>query len=177
MEVNIKITATTVSVIAAAISFISMCCSIRNARISKKNLELQIKKYEESKLIFKVNILHSEAKNFISENSVLLRFFVLFTNLSDKGTSLRNIKLRIFGETNNIILPSVVGENLISNGENLGANHSNKGWIEFEINGNDYKNLKIIRYELDITDIYDNVETDVAINIMEEVINDEKQMV
>ena len=112
MEINIEITATTVSVIAAAISFVSMCCAIRNAKTSKKNLELQMKKYEESKPNFKVNILHSEAKNFISENRVLLRFFVLFTNLSDKGTSIKNIKLRVFGETNNIVLASVAGENL-----------------------------------------------------------------
>ena len=37
MEINIEITATTVSVIAAMISFVSMCCAIRNANISKKN--------------------------------------------------------------------------------------------------------------------------------------------
>ena len=174
MEINIEITATTVSVIAAVVSFVSMCCSIHNAKTSNKNLELQMKKYEESKPNFKINTLHSEAKNFISQNRVVLRFFVLFTNLSDKGTSLKNIKLRIIGETNNLILQPVRRENLISNGENLGANHSNKGWIEFEINGNDYKNLKIIRYELEITDIYDNTESDTTINLREEVIENEE---
>ena len=174
MEINIEITATTVSVIAAVVYFVSMCCSIHNAKTSNKNLELQMKKYEESKPNFKINTLHSEAKNFISQNRVVLRFFVLFTNLSDKGTSLKNIKLRIIGETNNLILQPVRRENLISNGENLGANHSNKGWIEFEINGNDYKNLKIIRYELEITDIYDNTESDTTINLMEEVIENEE---
>lgn len=174
MEINIEITATTVSVIAAMISFVSMCCAIRNANISKKNIDLQIKKYEESKPNFKVSTLHSEAKNYISQDKVVLRFFVLFTNLSDKGTSIKNVRLRVIGEENNLILIPTVKEQLISSGENLGANHSNKGWIEFELNGKDYKNLKIIKYELEITDIYDNTETDITINIMEEVIRDEK---
>ena len=165
MGIDIEITASTVSVAAAAISFVSMCCAIRNASVSKKNLELQTKKYEESK------------PNFISQNKVVLKFFVLFTNLSDKGTSLKSVKLRVIGETNNLILSSIAKENLISSGENLGPNHSNKGWIEFELNGKDYKDLKIIKYELEITDIYDNKEIDTTINLMEEVIEDEEQLV
>lgn len=177
MGINIEITASTVSVAAAAISFVSMCCAIRNASVSKKNLELQTKKYEESKPNFKVNTLHCEAKNYISQNKVVLKFFVLFTNLSDKGTSLKSVKLRVIGETNNLILSSIAKENLISSGENLGPNHSNKGWIEFELNGKDYKDLKIIKYELEITDIYDNKEIDTTINLMEEVIKDEEQLV
>lgn len=44
MEINIEITATTVSVIAAMISFVSMCCAIRNANISKKKHRFADKK-------------------------------------------------------------------------------------------------------------------------------------
>lgn len=174
MDVNIEITATTVSIVAATISFVSMCCSIRNSYVSKKNLDIQTQKYEESKPNFKVNTLCSEAMNYISQNKVVLRFFVLFTNLSDKGTSIKTVKLRVIGESNNLILFPVVKDDLISSGENLGPNHSNKGWIEFELNGDDYKNLRIVKYELEITDIYENVETDTTVALIEEVINDEQ---
>lgn len=173
MEINIDFTASTVSCIAAAISFVSMCCAIRNAKISKGNYDLQVKKYNESKPNFRISILMSKAENHISQNKVLLKLFVLFTNLSDKGTSLKNIKLRIIGETNNLVLLPNDKDQFISCGENLGANHSSKGWLEFELTDTDYKNLKIIKYELEITDIYDNTETDTVVNISEEVIENE----
>ena len=173
MNINIEFTASTISCIAAAISFVSMCCAIRNAKISKKNYDLQVKKYNESKPNFKISILMSKAENHISQNKVLLKLFVLFTNLSDKGTSLKNIKLRIIGETNNLILIPNHKEDFIGCGENLGANHSNKGWLEFELTDSDYKSLKIIRYELEITDIYDHTESDTIVNITEEVVENE----
>ena len=99
---------------------------------------------------------------------------MLFTNLSDKGTSLKNIKLRIIGETNNLILIPIEKDGAISCGENLGANHAKKGWLEFELNGDVYKELRIIKYKLEVTDIYDNTECDEVIYVMEEVVENEK---
>ena len=135
---------------------------------------MQSKKYDDSKPNFKISILSAEAKNNISDNKVTLRFFVLFTNLSDKGTSLKNIKLRIIGEKNNLILLPNIKDKFISCGENLVANHSNKGWLEFELTGTDYKELNIVKYELEITDIYGNTEFDTAITLTEEVIENEE---
>lgn len=178
MNINIEITATSVSIVSACIAFIAMIVSVVNASLSRKNYKLQLKKYNDGKPNFRINdVLNSYAKNDKTQDIVNLFFFMIISNLSDKNMEINKFRLKVIGENDEIILLPVLQESYFFDGENIQANNSSKKWIRFDIPREHYENLKIIKYALEISDLYGNTDDFTVIYLREELKNYEDQKV
>ena len=152
---NIEINADIVSIVSAGISFLAMVITLASAVVSKRNLKLQQKIYDEGKPNYKISsIVESYAVYDDNQNIVKLMFYPLITNMSSKPMTIEKIRLHLIGEDKTMILTPLINDTYIHDGHNISANSSDTRWLCFEVDQNLYKDLKIIKYKLVVEDVY-----------------------
>ena len=152
---NIEINADIVSIVSAGISFLAMVITLSSAVISKRNLKLQQKIYDEGKPNYKISsIVESYAIYDDKQNIVRLMFYPLITNMSSKPMTIEKIRLHLIGETETMVLTPLISDTYIHDGHNIPANSSDTRWLCFEVDQKLYKNLKIIKHKLVVEDVY-----------------------
>lgn len=167
---NIIINADVVAIIGACISFGSMLIALTSAIISGHNLKLQKNIYNERKPNLRMNeLIESYAIYDDSDNTVKLMFYPLIMNMSSKPTILEKIRLELIGEENTLVLCPSISELYINDGHNIAGNSADTNWICFEVNQDTYKNLKLIKHDLVVEDVFHNSQRVSAIWLKEMV--------
>lgn len=169
---NLKIS-DLISATSALIALIAMGVTVWQTIINKKIFNLEKKKFEEEKPNFEI-IDYFDSKAIINNSKkITLKFFLVIANRSIKNTTIKNIYLRVIGEEKNIILTPINKPGLLFIGDNIDGNQSVQKWVEFEIESDNYYNLDIIEYKLEIEDINKNKHYKTIIYLEEEVKCDE----
>ena len=172
MEITININADTVSVIAAVIAFLSMIISWRQARISKKSLKMESAIFNDRKPNSTFDsIVDCYCINDERDNNVHLRFLILLTNRSDRPMTINQIRLRIRGESLELIVRPILADDFLNSGDNIEGNHSMRNWVQFDLPRHQYLDLGILDYTIELQDAHGNLQKNTAIFLREEVRN------
>lgn len=177
MKITININADTVSVISAVVAFLSMIISWRQAHISKKSLKMESEIFNDRKPNFTFDsIVDCYCINDKKDDNVHLRFLILLTNRSDRPMTINQIRLRIRGESLELIVrPTLAGDSLNS-GDNIEGNHSMRSWVQFNLPRQQYLELDILDYTIEVQDAHGNLQKNTAIFLREEVRNYEEHV-
>lgn len=164
-----------ISIISAIISFIAMCIAIWQAIEAKKSRLINEKIYKEGQPCFQI-IDSFDSRVIINNNSkkVILKFWIVISNLSNNNMTIKSVKLRVIGEEKNIILTPTNKKGLLFIGDNIGSKNSITKCAEFEIDKKIYYEMDIIEYVLEIEDMANNTQNIKIICLNEEVIQNEQ---
>lgn len=157
-----------VAVFSAGVSVIAMFITLWQAILANKTYSLEKKKREDGQPNFKIDSMKSKAIIGVGE-TVRLTYYVVISNLSDKDMTIKDVSLRIIGEEKMIVLkPKNAGESIYI-GDNIQCNKSLHNWIEFKITKDLYYDLGILKFIIEIKDIYENKQDTTIIYMDEEV--------
>lgn len=146
-----------------------MIVTLWQAVISKKTYNLEKSRREEEKPNFKIiNLVDSKAV-IGANDKVQLQYYLVVSNLSNKDMTIKDIRLRVVGEEKTIVLTPINKAEMLSVGDNIECNKSIQKWVEFDIGKDAYYNLKIIKFVVEIEDIYSNKQDATIIYMNEEV--------
>lgn len=167
---TININADILSIIGAIIALLSAAFAWRQGSIAKKSLKMEAAIFKDRNPNFTFDsIIDCYAINNKREDNVHLRFFILLTNRSDRPMSINRTRLRIRGEDLEIIVNPVLLDNSVSSGDNIEGNHSLKQWIQFDLPRQQYSNLGILDYTIEVQDAHGNRQENTVIILREEV--------
>ena len=170
MEITVNINADTIAIIAAVIAFLSMVVSCHQAHIAKASLKMEAEVFNDRKPKFSFDsIVDCYVINDKREENVHLRFLILLTNRSDRPMTISKIWLKIRGEVLEMIVNPVLWDDFINNGENIEGNHSMRKWVQFDLPRQQYLNLDILDYTIEVQDAHGNLQKNSAIFLREEV--------
>lgn len=159
---------TCIAVFSAIVSVIAMLVTLWQTIITKKTYNIEKKRRQEEQPNFKVNSLNSKAIVKLDEK-VSLKYYIVISNLSNRDMTIKSIKLRIIGEENMVVLEPNNMEGFIYIGENIQCNKSIHNWVEFELTKSLYYDLKILKFIIEIEDVYGNKQDETIIYMNEEV--------
>lgn len=158
-----------ISTISAVIAVIAMLVTLWQTIISKKLYDLEKQKIKKDKPNFKI-ILPINSKAIISnDKNVKLQYYIVITNLSNKDMTINNITLSVVGEEKTTVLLPNHKSSMLFVGDNIECNKSIQKWVEFEISKELYYNLKIIKFVLEIEDVFSNKRDATIIYMNEEI--------
>lgn len=167
---DITINADMISVIAAAVAFLSMLITLRQAHIAKKSLKMETAIFNDRKPNFTFDsIVECYCINDKNEDNVHLRFLIILTNRSDRPMAINQIRLKIRGESGELIVRPTLTGNFLNNGDNIEGGHSIRSWIQFDLPRQQYLNLDILDYTIEVLDAHGNLQEKGAIYLREEV--------
>ncbi len=158
-----------ISAISALISVIAMLVTLWQTIISKKSYNLEKQKCNEDKPNFKI-ISPIDSKAIIDKGEkVKLQYYLVVTNLSNKDMTIDKISLNVIGEEKSVVLLPTNKSSMLFVGDNIECNKSIQKWVEFEISKELYYNLKIIKFVIEIEDVFKNKRDTTIIYMNEEV--------
>lgn len=177
MGITININADTIAVIAAVVAFLSMIISWRQAHIARKSLKMETEVFNDRKPNFTFDTI-ADCYSIIDKKQeyVHLHFLILLTNRSDRTMTISKICLRIRGESLEMIVLPTLTKDSLNCGDNIEGNHSKRCWVQFDLLHEQYRDLGILDYTIEVTDAYGNVQKNSAIFLREEVRNYEEQV-
>ena len=172
MDITININADVISIIGAVVAFLSMIISWRQAHIAKKSLKMEAAIFNDRKPNFTFDsIVDSYCINDKNEDDVHLRFLILLTNRSDRPMTINQIRLRVRGESLELIVRPTLADSSLNGGDNIEGNHSMRNWVQFDLPRQQYLNLGILDYTIEVQDAHGNLHKNSAIFLREEVRN------
>lgn len=168
-----------VAIISAIIALLSAIFAFWQARIAKKTFKLQKAMYEEGKVNFAIQDIENcflYDKN--GEDKVYYFFKIVFSNLSDKPTSISKIQLSLSQNNTDALIVTCTTNLLIqpdllrlSIPNNIEPHSSNSGWIIFEISRQVYRTIDIDTHYIIATDIHGVTVRREEISVREEVVD------
>ena len=177
MNITININADIISVIGAVVAFLSMIISCRQAHIAKKSLKMETVIFNDRKPNFTFDaIVDCYCINDKNEDDVHLRFLILLTNRSDRPMTINQIRLRVRGESLELIVRPTLADSSLNSGDNIEGNHSMRNWVQFDLPRQQYLNLGILDYTVEVQDAHGNPQKSSAIFLREEVYNYENHV-
>lgn len=175
MNITININADTIAVMSAVIALVAMIISWRQAHLAKQSLMMDKEIFNGRKPNFTFDsIVDCYAIHDNEKENVQLRFLVLITNRSDRPMTINQIILKIRGESLELVIHPTLTDDGINSGTNIEGNHSMRGWIQFELPRQQYFDLGILDYTIEIRDPHGNLQKNSAIFLKEEVRNHEE---
>lgn len=172
MDITININANTISVISAVVAFFSMIFSWKQAHIARKSLNMETAFFNDRKPNFTFDsIVDGYCINDKNEKDVHLRFLILLTNRSDRPMTINQIRLKLRGESLELIVRPSLTDSRLNSGDNIEGNHSMRNWVQFDLPRQQYLNLGILDYTIVVQDGHGNLQKKSAIFLREEVRN------
>ena len=157
-----------IAVFSAVVSVIAMFITLWQAVLAKKTYNLEKKRLEEEKPNFRISVLNSKAI-IKKDEKVQLKYYIVIHNLSNKDMTIKDIKLRIIGEEKMVVLKPNNVDGCIYIGDNIESNKSFHDWVEFELTKSLYSDLDILKFIIEIEDVYGNKQDEIVIYMNEEV--------
>lgn len=158
-----------ISIVSAVIAVISALFALRQCQLAKRTYKLQKEEYEARKVNYKIQDIREAFLHEDRDNGKVYYFFKIdLVNLSDKGTAIKKVKLRLKDDEGEELIVNY-SENVLIKSElkrlsiplNIDAQSSLSGWVVFEVKLGVLDTFKvsthIVRVE-DIHDIYSEIE-------------------
>ena len=83
--------------------------------------------------------------------------------------TINQIRLRIRGESLELIVRPTLAGDFLNSGDNIEGNHSMRNWVQFDLPRQQYLDLDILDYTIELQDAHGNIQQNTAIFLREEV--------
>lgn len=177
MNITIQIDADTISIVSAVIAFLSMIIACHQTRLAKKSLKMEKEIFNDRKPNYSFDsIVDCYAINDMKEADVHLYFLIMLTNRSDRPMSIHRVSLVIRGESHVMKIQPKLSADSMSIADNIDGNHTMRKWVQFDLPREQYLNLDILDYTIEVQDAHGSLRKNSTIFLREEVYAHEEQV-
>lgn len=153
----------TISIVSAVIAVISALFALRQCQLAKRTYKLQKEEYEAGKVNYKIQDIKEAFLYENRDNEKVYYFFRIdLVNLSDKGTSIKKVKLRLIDDEGEELIVNYSEDMLIKSELkrlsiplNIEGQSSLSGWVMFEVKQSILKTFKVSTHIVRVEDIHD----------------------